>query len=303
MKYLPYGERNLDYQYQNLLKEILEKGILETKTQLVNKENKQIGAISLFGSTPMRFRLSNGFPMITERDVSSFWRGPIGELSGFINGARTQKQLEKFGCHWWKSWVTEKKCSKRGLETGDLGPGSYGAAFHDFPTQNGVNFNQFKHLVEQIKEFPHLRTHIITPFIPQYLIRGKGKTQRVVVVPCHGLIQVRIVNDKLILTMVQRSGDVPIGVPSNMIQYAALTLVLAQVTGYEAYEYVHTIMDAHIYLDQISLVKKLIERRPFPFPSVKVNPKINNIFSFRKDDFSLSDYHSHPSIPNIPVAI
>ena len=303
MKYLPYEKRSFDYQYQNLLKEILKKGILEKKTQLVNKKEEQVGAISLFGSTSMKFRLSNGFPMITERDVSSFWKGPIGELFGFINGARTQTDLEEFGCHWWKSWVTEKKCSKRGLETGDLGPGSYGAAFHDFPTQNGANFNQFKHLVEQVKEFPHLRTHIITPFIPQYLVRGQGKTQRVVVVPCHGLILVRIINQKLILTMIQRSGDVPIGVPSNMIQYAALTLALAQITGFEAYEYVHTIIDAHIYLDQIPLVEELLKKRPRSFPSVKITPEIDDIFSFRKDDFSLSDYNPHPSISNIPVAI
>jgi thymidylate synthase len=303
MEYLPCSEKQCDYQYQNLLREILDKGILETKTRLVNKENKEVGALSLFGSTPMRFKLNNGFPMITERDVSSFWGGPIGELFGFINGARTQEQLQEFGCHWWKSWVTEKKCSKRGLKTGDLGPGSYGAAFHDFPTVDGGIFNQFEHLVRQIKELPGLRTHIITPFIPQYLIRGKYKQQKVVVVPCHGLIQVRIINNKLFLTMVQRSGDVPIGVPSNMIQYAALTLALAQVTGFEACEYIHTIMDAHIYLDQIPLVKKLIERKPYRFPSVHVDPIVKNIFSFRKEHFSLSEYQPHPSMKEIPVAI
>ncbi|MEA2112623.1 MAG: thymidylate synthase [Patescibacteria group bacterium] len=303
MDYLPWSERQCDYQYQNLLRDILNKGILETKTRLVNKKEKPVGAYSLFGSKPMKFRLSNGFPMITERDVSSFWGGPIGELFGFINGARTQKQLKEFGCHWWQSWVTERKCSKRGLETGDLGPGSYGAAFHDFPTVDGGTFNQFEHLVQQIKEFPGLRTHIITPFIPQYLVRGEGKQQKVVVVPCHGLIQVRIINNKLFLTMIQRSGDVPIGVPSNMIQYAALTLALAQVTGFEAYEYIHTIIDAHIYLDQIPWVEKLIERKPTLFPSVKVDLGITDIFSFRKDNFSLSDYKPHKSMREIPVAI
>jgi thymidylate synthase len=251
----------------------------------------------------MKFKLNNGFPVITERDISPFWGSPIGELFGFVNGARTQKQLEEFGCYWWKSWVTERKCSKRGLETGDLGPGSYGPAFHDFPTVDGGIFNQFEHLVQQIKEFPGLRTHIITPFIPQYLIRGEGKQQKVVVVPCHGLIQVRIINKKLFLTMVQRSGDVPIGVPSNMVQYAALTLALAQVTGFEAYEYIHTIVDAHIYLDQIPLVEKLIERKPHRFPSVHVDPTVKDIFSFRKEHFSLSEYQPHPSMIGIPVAI
>lgn len=303
MNYLPKEKRIIDYQYQNLLREILKKGIKEEKTQLVNKQEKQVGAISLFGSQPMIFNLSNGFPMITERDISSFWKAPIGEIFAFINGARTQKELGKFGCYWWKHWVTEKKCSKRGLETGDLGHGSYGAAFHDFPCVDGNTFNQFKHLVEQIKELPHLRTHLITPFIPQYIVRGTGKTQKVVVVPCHGLIHIRIIQNKLTLTMVQRSGDVPIGVPSNMIQYAALTLALAHITGYEPSQYVHTILDAHIYLDQIPLVEEILSRKPEIFPSVKITNPPKDIFSFRKENFVLSDYNPHPSIPDIPVAV
>lgn len=295
-------ERIPDYQYQNLLREVLEKGKREKKGQMIGKDGKPAGCVSHHGSTSMIFRLNNGFPIITERDISSFWQKPIGELFGFINGVRTQKELEQFGCNWWKPWVTEKKCSKRGLETGDLGPGSYGAAFHDFPTVSGETFNQFKNMIEQIEEFPHLKTHFITPYIPQYTIRGTGKTQKVVVVPCHGLIFVRIINNKLTLTMVQRAGDVLIGVPSNMIQYAALTLALAQVTGYEAYEYVHTIIDAHIYLDQIPFVEKVLSRKPFPFPKVQCVNK-EDIFAYRKDDFSVSEYFAHPSIRNIPVAI
>jgi len=303
MNYRPCSEREPNYQYQNLLREILERGTHEEKTQLVNKKDEQVGAISLFGSQPMVFNLENGFPMITERDVSSFWKGPIGEIFAFINGAHTQKQLEKFGCYWWKAWVTEKKCSKRGLETGDLGPGSYGPAFHDFPTAEGNTFNQFKHLIEQIREFPHLRTHLITPFIPQYIVRGKCKTQKVVVVPCHGFIHVRIIQKKLTLTMVQRSGDVPIGVPSNMIQYGALTLALARVTGCKPHQYVHTILDAHIYEDQLPLVEKIIRRNPRTLPTVSLNDPPDNIFAFRKEHFILSDYYPHPAIPNIPVAV
>jgi len=295
-------ERTPDYQYQNLLKQILKEGQKEEKGQMIDKNGKLVGCLSLHGSTPMKFRLDNGFPMITERNISSFWKFPIGELFGFINGARTQKELEEYGCTWWKPWVTEKKCSKRGLETGDLGPGSYGAAFHDFPMIDGETFNQFKNMIEQIQEQPHLKTHYITPFIPQYTVRGKGKTQKVVVVPCHGQIFVRIINNKLNLTMVQRSGDVPIGVPSNMIQYAALTLALAQATGYEAYEYVHTIIDAHIYLNQIPFVEEVISRKPFSLPKVQIKNE-KNFFNYRKDDFDLSEYQAHPPISNIPLAI
>lgn len=294
--YKPYDERTPDYQYQNLLRDILENGIRD-------KSQTGTDTITHMGTAPMRFDLSNGFPVITERNIKGFWKAPIGELLAFINGARTLEELEKFGCTWWDAWATEKKCSKRGLETGDLGPGSYGGAFHDFPTSEGESFNQFKYLVQQIKEKPHLKTHIVTPFIPQYIYRVEGRQQKVVVVPCHGLVHVRVINGKLTLAMWQRSGDVPIGVPSNMAQYAALTMILAHVTGYEPHQYIHTISDAHIYVDQVDAVKEVIEREPKPFPTVTMNTEKTDLFDFRKEDFELSDYDPHPAIKGIPVAI
>jgi len=301
----PVSERILDTQYKELLKEVLEKGIKTPSQQGVD-------ALTLIAPKPMRFRLENGFPMITERNMNStvsenlpvtVWQQAVGEIIGFINGARTVEELEKFGCHWWKMWCTEKKCSKRGLETGDLGPGSYGAAFHDFPTQDGGAFNQFKHIIEQIKEEPQLRTHFVTPWIPQYTGRGKGKQQKVVVCPCHGWLNIRIIEGKLTLHMMQRSGDTPIGVPSNIIQYAALTLALAHVTNTVPYKYVHSISDAHIFVDQIPAVEKMIERESRPFPTMKINTDKKDLFEFRKEDFELSDYNPHPGIKGIPVAI
>jgi thymidylate synthase len=287
-----------DFQYQNLLKSILENGI-KTNTQ------QETDALTHMGPNPMHFKLSNGFPIITERKISEkIWRSAIGEIIGFINGARTQEELESYGCNWWKAWVTEEKCHKRGLETGDLGPGSYGAAFHDFPTAEGETYNQFAALVQQIKERPHLRTHFVTPWVPQYTARIKGRTQKVVVCPCHGWIHVRILDGKLILHMFQRSGDVPIGVPANMIQYAALTMMLASVTGYEAYEYIHSFSDAHIFVDQVDHVKKLLEREPRPFPTMKLKVKRDNLFDYRPEDFELSDdYDPHPGMWDIPVAV
>ncbi len=297
-------DRTPDDQYKNLLREVLENGI-QTNSQ------QEVDAITLMGARPMRFRLDNGFPMITERNLSpkmsklpvTIWRQAIGEICGFINGARTTDQLEEFGCYWWKYWCTEEKCAKRGLAAGDLGPGSYGAAFHDFPTSEGESFNQFQHLVQQIKENPQLRTHFVTPWIPQYIYRVQGRQQKVVVCPCHGWLHIRIINNKLTLHMFQRSGDTPIGVPSNIVQYAALTMMLAHVTGTEAYEYVHTISDAHIFVDQVPAVKKILVRESRPFPTMKINTDKKNIFSFRKDDFELSDYKPHPGIKGIPVAI
>ncbi len=299
----PYSERTPDEQYKNLLREILEKG-QRSKSQAVTAANPEGSeTISLFGATPMRFDLQNGFPMITERSVKGFWKQPIGEICAFINGARTQEAFEEFGCTFWKAWVTPEKCAKRGLEPGDLGPGSYGAAFHDFPTAEGPSFNQFKNIVEQIIELPHLKTHFISPWIPQYTIRGKGKQQKVVVCPCHGWLHIRIFDGKLSLHMFQRSGDVPVGVPSNMIQYGALTMMLAQATGYEPGEYIHTISDAHIYVEQLPNVEELLKRETKPFPTVTLVNPTKDIFAFRRDDFELSDYNAGEAMRGIPVAI
>jgi len=125
----------------------------------------------------------------------------------------------------------------------------------------------------------------------------------VVVCPCHGWIHLLVHGNKLTLHMFQRSGDLPIGVPSNMVQYVALLMMIAEVTGLEPYEYVHTISDAHIYVDQMEAVEKMLEREPRPFPTMKLTKKTDDIFSFRHTDFELSDYNPHPGIKGIPVAI
>lgn len=300
----PYSERTPDEQYKNLLREILEKGIRSKSQAGTDAKNPEgTDCITLFGAPPMRFDLANGFPMITERSVKGFWRQAVGEICGFINGARTLEELESFGCKFWGAWATPEKCAKRGLEPGDLGPGSYGAAFHDFPTAEGATFNQFQNIIEQIAYKPHLKTHFISPWIPQYTIRGEGKQQKVVVCPCHGWLHIRILENKLYLHMFQRSGDVPIGVPSNMIQYGALTLMLSQVTGYEAGEYIHTISDAHIYVNQIPMVEEFLKRETRPFPTVTLTNPTKDIFAIRNTDFELEDYEAGEAMRDIPVAV
>lgn len=297
MTYKPILERRPDYQYQNVLKNILENGI-------VSETRQGPEALTLIGQQ-MHFDLSNGFPMITERSVSGFWRKPIDELCAFINGVRTREGLAEFGVTWWDEWTTEEKSRKRGLEPGDIGPGSYGAAFHDFPTENGEGFDQFKHLIEQIKELPELRTHFVTPWIPQYIVRGKGKKQKVTLAPCHGWVHVRILNGGIYLHMFQRSCDVPVGVPSNMIQYAALLLMIEHLTGFEARQYIHSLSDAHIYSDQVDYVKEVISREPMPFPKVRLTEdgkKVKDIHEFRGSHFELEEYSSHPAVKGIPVA-
>ena len=145
-KMTPFNERTPDTQYRNILKTILESGEIQSTTW------QGVGAKFIFGELSMHFNLQNGAPLINERKIS-FWPQAIGEIFAFVNGTRSQRELENFGCRWWSQWTTPEKCSSFGLSAGDLGPGSYGAAFHDFPTGNG-NFNQFEYLIAQMKKYP-----------------------------------------------------------------------------------------------------------------------------------------------------
>lgn len=300
--YLPFDERIPDSQYRDMLSRVVDNGI---RSQ--TRQGPQ--ALTIIG-TSNRYDLRNGFPLIPDRSIKSFWRKGIGELCAFINGVRTLDGLAEFGVDWWDQWGTEEKCSKRGLATGDLGPGIYGGAFHDFPTAEGPSMDQFKHLVEQILEFPTDRTHFVSPWIPQYNMRGEGKMPKTTIAPCHGWVHVRVFGEsedalKLHLHMIQRSGDVPVGVPSNMVQYAALALMLEHLTGYEAVEFVHTISDAHVYADQLEAISPLRDREPLRLPTVFLNEegkKVTDIHDFRGEHFDVEDYHPHSSIPRIPVS-
>jgi thymidylate synthase len=297
MRYLPPGAREPDSQYRQILERIVASGAAVPTRQ-------GPAALTLMQQT-MRFDLPNGFPVITERSVKSFWRKPIGELCAFINGATTLDELADFGCDWWGAWATPQKTSSRGLPPGHLGPGSYGGAFRHFPAADGSEFDQFAHLVEQITELPNDRTHFVSPWIPQYQVRGRGKTPRTTIAPCHGWVHVRVIGGNLHLHMFQRSGDVPVGVPANMIQYAALLLMLEQLTGITAAAYYHTISDAHIYENQMDSVMVMLGRQARRLPTVGLTEegaKVNDIHDFRAEHFELSDYEPHPAISSIPVA-
>jgi thymidylate synthase len=302
-KYRPYEERTALEQYKALLKDILENGkdnpcaMVDGNTGEPLYTKERLGVVTRFDV------LKDGAPIITERDISGFYKSAIGELFAFINGARTQEELEQFGCKWWKSWLTEKKCAKRGLETGDLGPGSYGAAFHDFPTKDGESFNQFAEIIKQMKERPELKTHLITPWIPNYTIRNQDHTQKVVVCPCHGWIHFNIIDDKLNMTMYQRSCDTVVGLPSNWAQYTALLLAMSNVMGLEPGEFVHMISNAHIYSNTFETAETILSREAAPFPTLKVVNNHDSIFDYRKDDFALEDYHPKEKILKIPIGV
>lgn len=294
--YTPVADRMPDGQYRDLLIRILAEG---------EKAPTRQGppALTLLQQT-MCFDLANGFPMVTERSLTSFWRKPIGELCAFINGATTVAELAEFGCDWWGPWATPEKTRRRGLASGELGPGSYGGAFHHFPTSEGPGFDQFQHLVEQITELPDDRTHFVSPWIPQYQTRGHGKRPNTTIAPCHGWVHVRVLNGRLHLHMFQRSGDVPVGVPANMVQYAALALMLEQLTGFAAATYYHTISDAHIYADQMDQARAMTQRQPRRLPTVHLNDggrAVTDIHGFRAEHFELSDYDPHPALA-VPVS-
>ncbi len=294
MQYLPYKQRTPDGQYRALLASILTYG-----ERVFAQQDEW--ALQYLESPQLHFDLRNGFPVITERDLvtpgpktgMSVFAQSLGELTAFLNGAHTQDTLARFGAPWWKRWVTPEKCAKRGLAAGDLGPGSYGPAWRAFPTAEGKPFDQITHLIEQIGELPRLRTHFVTPWIPQYLGRGAGKQQKVVVVPCHGLFFVMINTEHgtMDLHHIQRSGDVPVGIVANLIQYAALLMMIAQVTGYQARKLHYTIVDAHIFERQIPEVRILLATEPQRLPTVTLDPSVREIVSFRPEHFSISDYH------------
>ena len=289
--YKPLSARIPDYQYLDGLKAILTNGVLAKDTP------QGIGALTCFGTlAPIVFDLGNGVPVITERKIP--WQKAIAEIIAFINGARTLDQIKSYGCDFWESY--RGKGTNFGLDPDDMGPGSYGPGFHDFEIPEGGTLNQFEQLVDQIKQFPTLRTLKVTPWKPYYTARGPRR--KVIVAPCHGEVHCRVLEGKLHLRMDQRSADMPIGVPFNMIQYATLLLMLCQVTGYPPGFYIHSFSDAHIYENQIEKVKDLMERDPRPFPILKLDTSVKNLFDFRIEHFTLEEYNPHPGmkIPFVP---
>jgi thymidylate synthase len=255
----------------------------------------------------MRFPMAAGAAVITERSIAGFARKAIGELCAFINGARTLDELAEFGCDWWGPWATEEKCRARGLEPGDLGPGSYGHAFRHFTTDlegDPEGFDQLPHLVRKLQDLPEDRTALVSPWIPQANHRERGVRSTNTIAPCHGWIHALVFDDKLHLVHNQRSGDTPVGVPSNMVQYNALGLMIEHLTGYELVEYVHWIQYAHIYENQLDAVDQMLAREPRPLPTLRLTDdgrRVSHIHDFRGDHFEIVDYDPHPSIPDIPV--
>ncbi len=302
--YLPYEERVPDLQYQNLLQKIKEKGKDKIPIHVRLKENKKSGhqnSRELTGEV-LQFDLKNGFPVLTERDLSKSFFGAIGELVAFLNGQSTLSGLKEYGCPevFWRDWVTEEKCGHFNLKEGDLGSGSYGASLGCFQSPEG-EFDQVTAVQRQMERAPFLRTHVLTTWNPPLSLGDKeqGFPRKVVVAPCHGNFVHFILFDKqreLEMTHTQRSADVPVGLQFNLIEWAALGLMVAYLLGYKFTKYTHFLSNPHYYDVQAESVDKILRIKPVAFPTVKLEPNrnVNRIQDFRKTDFVLEDYHPQP---------
>lgn len=298
VSYLPLEQRVPDFQIRNLFEHIMKEGRIVHPIQG--------GEARMIVGAQCHFKMANGAPVINLRDLSGpLFYGAISESVGFLNGEQTLEGLVKRGLNprWWDRWVTKEKCALFGLPEGDLGLASYGAVWTRFPKRDGGTFNQIIAVIEQMKRAPHLRTHKVTNWFPPEVIGPKG-TRKVVVAPCHGELHFLLDPEKkeLILHHIQRSGDLPVGVMFNIIQYTALGMMVSQILGYTFDELVYTFSDVHVYGVQKPFVEELISREPFPFGKMTLEPGITDIHDFRAEHFTLSEYSAHPRM-SIPTPV
>jgi thymidylate synthase len=256
-------------QYLDLLK--------RTITEGVRKEDRTgTGTISIFGHQS-RFNLNEGFPVLTTKKLHL--KSIIHELLWFLNGDTNIKYLNENGVKIWNEWADED---------GDLGH-IYGYQWRSWPDYNGGNIDQIKEVVETIKKNPESRRIIVSSW-------NVADLPNMNLPPCHAFFQFYVADGKLSLQLYQRSADIFLGVPFNIASYALLLKMMAQVTGLQEGDFVHTFGDAHIYLNHLEQVNLQLSRAPRPLPEMKINPDVKDIFSFRFEDFELINYDPHPHI-------
>ncbi len=263
------------YTYLNLLQKLLEEGT-------VKDDRTGTGTRSLFGHQ-MRFDLSAGFPLLTTKKLHL--KSIIHELLWFLAGDTNIRYLKENGVRIWDEWADEN---------GELGP-VYGHQWRSWGCPDGRTIDQITQVVEQIKTNPDSRRLLVTAWNP-------CQVDDMALPPCHCLFQFYVADGKLSCQLYQRSADVFLGVPFNIASYALLTLMVAQVTGLQAGDFVHTLGDAHLYSNHLEQAREQLCRTPRKLPRMQLNPAVNNLFDFTFDDFSLQDYHPHPHI-KAPVAV
>ncbi len=253
--------------YLDLMRHVMAEG---------HDKSDRTGTRSVFGYQ-MRFDLSEGFPLLTTKKLHL--RSIIHELLWFLKGDTNIKYLKDNQVSIWDEWADEN---------GELGP-VYGYQWRSWPTPDGQHIDQIQNIIQQIKNSPDSRRIIVSAWNPALI-------DQMALPPCHALFQFYVADGKLSCQLYQRSADIFLGVPFNIASYALLTMMVAQVCGLKAGEFIHTFGDAHIYSNHFEQVELQLSREPRALPQMKLNPEVNDLFAFKFEDFELTDYNPHPHI-------
>ena len=256
-------------QYLDLLNRIIDEGVQKG-------DRTGTGTLSVFGNQ-MRFNMQDGFPLLTTKKLHL--KSIIYELLWFLRGDTNVHYLQEHGVRIWNEWADEN---------GDLGP-VYGHQWRSWPDYKGGTIDQIANVIDQIKHHPDSRRMLVTAWNP-------AEVDQMALPPCHCLFQFYVADGKLSLQLYQRSADTFLGVPFNIASYALLLQMMAQVTGLEAGEFIHTTGDTHLYLNHLEQAKLQLTREPRPLPKMKINPDVKDLFSFKYEDFELTDYNPWPHI-------
>ncbi|MEZ4888302.1 MAG: thymidylate synthase [Chitinophagales bacterium] len=262
-------------QYFDLLQKIIAKGNFK-------EDRTGTGTLSIFGHQ-MRFNLQEGFPLVTTRKIHT--RSLIYELLWFLKGDTNIQYLNDHKVRIWDEWADEN---------GDLGP-IYGSQWRSWNGGNGETVDQISQLMQDLKEKPHSRRLIVSAW-------NVADLPKMALVPCHSLFQFYVNDGKISCQLYQRSADVPIGIPYNIASYALLLSMIAQQTGLQPYEFIHTIGDAHIYVNQMEGIEEQLKREMRALPQLKIREGVASIFDYDYEDFTIENYHPHPHI-KMPVAV
>ena len=262
-------------QYLDLMQHVLDHGHRKS-------DRTGTGTLSVFGHQ-MRFDLSQGFPLVTTKKCHL--KSIVHELLWFLKGDTNIRYLKENGVRIWDEWADAN---------GELGP-VYGYQWRSWPTPDGRHIDQMSQVIDQIKNTPDSRRLIVSAW-------NVGDVDKMKLPPCHAFFQFYVADGRLSCQLYQRSADIFLGVPFNIASYALLTLMVAQVCGLKPGDFVHTLGDAHLYLNHLDQTREQIARAPRPLPTMKLNPAVQNIFDFKYEDFTLESYDPHPAI-KAPVAV
>jgi thymidylate synthase len=256
-------------QHQELIERILASGVEK-------RDRTGVGTLSVFGHQ-MRFDLRAGFPLVTTKRMHL--KSIIHELLWFLRGDTNVKYLNDHGVSIWDEWADER---------GELGP-VYGHQWRSWPAPDGSTIDQISQVVEAIRRYPDSRRHIVTAWNP-------GDVGKMALPPCHCLFQFYVAQGRLSCLLYQRSADVFLGVPFNIASYALLTMMVAQVAHLQPGEFIHTLGDAHLYLNHLDQARLQLSRAPRPLPTMRLDPAVEDVFAFRYEHFVLEGYDPHPQI-------